>query len=1252
MKIIDAPYRLNLETPHVKWAKPYGRGPIRALFVPSVDDGRTVVELAQRLSLVLTTVSIDPQWDVNKWSIGMGSDYGRRCESGDFSNLYRYLEASLDSVSGLDVLVIYGIHGWACLPESVREKIMNMVKSGVGLVFIHPYVGAGSKNDHGLWRLSPLVNCLDDHLDAENYWRPNPEALEQAAWVKEADHYVTRGIPFETYPFQYLRYYKYEASDDAMILVRSTKGHPIVAVKNYGKGRVVAIAYLSYGLSPMIPWEIYDHAVSDYYWEYIYSLLLKAIIWAAGKEPQVFIRSIKVSKKSFSLEELGNGYVEVILANPRGDDRVFKYEFRLVNEYGDEELRMESKPFKIPGEGLTLKVSLPNFLTGGLHVADLILKDEDDVRHDWASVAFKVRREAEVTDIDVDKESYDEGDRAEVLIGVSKHTEEKMGLTVEFVDGFGRILDVWNGQVEGLGKFKVKVALRIRGHLTHVGFVRAILSDDGRKVHVFKKRVDLALPRRPWIDYEVIMGWYGPKSYQPWFRLVDTQFRRIGVTMLGDPRRNFKLNVHLPFSELLGVYWYRRAPYLERKRLYLETRDKRYLVRNPCLNSAEVLGKAVKQLEEMVRRYMIYKPIAYYVADECSITCYQDALDLCFSEYCLKAFRDWLKAVYGSLDVLNEEWGTNFKSWSEVEPLTSEEAKKTGCLPAWADHRTFMEVTFANAIRLLKETIRRIDPGGLMAISGTQPPTPHNGCDWSRLDKILEYIQPYSVGGQDEMHRCFGENLLTTGYTGYGAYGSFAKHTVWSRLLHGHRGSAIFWQYCILDPDLNLTVSAKDLGKVFREIQDSAIAALLSKARMVRGRIALHYSMPSIHGVWIVDGEVRPGMAYATDTSKCFKAYRQNFECWIKLLEDLGLQYCLLSPEDLENDELKRGEFKVLILPFSIALSKKEVDAIRRFVMDGGILIADVYPGLMDEHCKWLGGRGLLDDVLGVEHRLGEISEVTKLNPWSHLSLKKGEKDVLREFPEAVVHKFGSGLSVYLTRLMNDYMLYVGRRGIRRDPSETVPFRRAVKRILALGGFEEEYEIRVNGNDPVGCELAVFEDDLVRFLAVLEEPRLKVTVGADGVPTVSEEAEEYKPEDSLTIKLPARCHVYDVRAKRYMGFLDMVEASIKPAEPLILALTPEIVKSVEVEAPRKVKVGEELKVRIRVLGLQHNYVVRVNVYRPSGLCREYSGVVYTEEGEAVWRVQTALNDEQGPWLIEAVEAISGLKAASTVYVSN
>ena len=52
-----------VETPHVKWAKPYYQGEIKCLVIASLGSQRETVELAQRLSLKYTPFMIISRYD-------------------------------------------------------------------------------------------------------------------------------------------------------------------------------------------------------------------------------------------------------------------------------------------------------------------------------------------------------------------------------------------------------------------------------------------------------------------------------------------------------------------------------------------------------------------------------------------------------------------------------------------------------------------------------------------------------------------------------------------------------------------------------------------------------------------------------------------------------------------------------------------------------------------------------------------------------------------------------------------------------------------------------------------------------------------------------------------------------------------------------------------------------------------------------------------------------------------------------------
>ena len=160
----DIIYSREAETPHVKWADPYVNGPIRAFFVSSVHEGRTVVELMQRLTLEPRVVSVDARWDVNKWCIDRYAAFDDLVPK-DYSKSYEVLEAELGSSARYDVMVMHSMLGWNDIPRKIRSMIEARVRRGEGLVLVHPHLGEDER-DKGLWKLSPIIGVKPTTLDA------------------------------------------------------------------------------------------------------------------------------------------------------------------------------------------------------------------------------------------------------------------------------------------------------------------------------------------------------------------------------------------------------------------------------------------------------------------------------------------------------------------------------------------------------------------------------------------------------------------------------------------------------------------------------------------------------------------------------------------------------------------------------------------------------------------------------------------------------------------------------------------------------------------------------------------------------------------------------------------------------------------------------------------------------------------------------------------------------------------------------
>ncbi|HMJ60512.1 MAG TPA: beta-galactosidase, partial [Bryobacteraceae bacterium] len=660
-------------------------------------------------------------------------------------------------------------------------------------------------------------------------------------------------------------------------------GNPVLAARQSGQGRVVAFGYRNHGLSWQMPMSARGHFV-DTSWEYFYSLLVRAIIYAAGREP----RSVPDFNDGAAIWRLRHEYNQVLQSGAGRPPRFVNLE---------------------PG-----RYYLEQQLAG-----------------DWKITPIETGQPEKIGGLEAEPQVIAEGTQVEVRWRTARPAR------IELVDGLGRVI----GRAEGSEMVRF-TALR---PLTHSGFVRAVIG-----ATVGHTPVRFVAASREWNDYEVILPWYGPKSYQPWIPALDEQFRRIGISILADPDRNFKMMVsaHLPG---FGIYWYRREGYLQRKAEYLKTGDTKYLTREVTLESPAFEAGVRAQLEKSLRPLAPLKPMACYLADESSVTFYADAFDVDWAPESLAGLRRWLQKEYSGLDALNASWGTAFHDWNAVEPMTTEQAQKHGNYAPWADHRSYMETQFVRAFGKARDLVHEVDPNLRASISGTQVPTAHNGCNWYRIDQEIDYLQPYSGGCQDAMHYLFRPGLTITGFTGYGLIGDQAQHEQWRRLFYGHGGASIFWHYTLLNPDLTMSAQGRALAEAFGRLQ-SGIARVFMNSTVQEDGVAIHFSMPSIRGSWITDGKITAGVGGSKGKSSAnFAELENRREGWVKELETNGVQFRFLATAQIESGMLDR--YRTLILPYSIAVTDGEVKEIERFMARGGIVYGDDQTGRMDGRCHW-----------------------------------------------------------------------------------------------------------------------------------------------------------------------------------------------------------------------------------------------------------------------------------------------------------
>ncbi|MHC4713860.1 MAG: beta-galactosidase, partial [Planctomycetota bacterium] len=941
--IMDIEYTTSVETPHVPWAKPLAGGPVKAFFLPSVKGGRDYVELMQRLELDVTAVTHDRAWDLDKW--GFGDFYDRRVRIWEYETVYGYMIDALTSDEKYDVLVLQSVNGWGFWPREARRAILERVRKGAGLVLVRPF--EGEKKAPELAQVSPLVGCPNDTVDKGGYAVIARKSLRSAPWQPARRHYITNNFPFDAVPYDEIAYYPYKAKGD--VIIATDSGDPIAATGKFGKGRVVAFGWYNRDLVP----QHRDHAKpsgglssnSDFwaggfsrctwrYVEYIHSMLAKAVVWAARRDED----------RGLSLKAAG-GSSPSLRIDLKGPRESIELQAIIRNEWGSEEARISRSPEEL-GAG-TVSLDLPaETLAAGAHLAEVIVR-RDGKSVDWGTLRFDTPRRATMESITTDREIHAPADKVKATVKIAGEGGE-VRMEAAIVDAFDRITarafrNVTPGET-------VKLTLSRKGVLTPQMWVRVQITDNGRIIDERKSARLTAVPDydRALHDAELVVAQYD-RGRGDYVEVVRRQLLKFGAT-----------GGYYGYSKLLaesgaeggGVYWYHRAPYVERKEKFLRTGDKKYLERVPCLSDPAFRRKIHDKIVKTAAKGTRYAPLSYYVQDEGSLTCYTDQYDVCFGKHTLAAMREWLKKEYRDIRRLNKQWGTKFRSWGKVVPMTLDEARTHGNLAPWADHRTFMETVFADYLKLVRDSVRELDADARVRLSGCQTSTPYSGMDYWRLHQVVEYFEAYSGGNQFEFHQSFaGPRTILGTWIGYGQKGRASKHRIWDSFFHQIRLFSVFWEYAVVDPDFGLSGSAEDMSATWKTLHDSGVSRMLFDAERDNSGIAVHYSFPSIH---------------ATFGEKKFDRLTAARQGWLNILQQFGYQQTFLSRQQIEAGDLISRKFKALILPLSIALSPKEARAIKRFVRAGGRLIADYQTAVMDDHCTRLEA-GQLDDVFGIK---------------------------------------------------------------------------------------------------------------------------------------------------------------------------------------------------------------------------------------------------------------------------------------------
>ncbi len=953
-----------------------------------------------------------------------------------------------------------------------------------------------------------------------------------------------------------------------------------------GAGRVVAWRYdnadgerfvqMNSALWPQMPGR---NTPEDFpAWELYAAHLAKMLRWVAQGDQAAGLGAIEVTRAD------AEGIALAVEAQGDAPDGA-RLRAVLLDEHGREVAATESAP-----PALSFEQPPQTGLQTGPHCAIAWLEDAQGRQIDWRAALVTIDG-PRITEVSLDRARYERGD--EVVATV--RCEGADGLSVrarvraELRDQWGGLVAV--AEVAAGPQVTLTLPTELSRSLTCMMHVR--LTEGERLVDEAFRLLPTVLPE-DLAEYQVGL-WASYGSY-------------IGKRHWGDAMLAAQEPLLVDFAiagPLPGYPRHGMRPCPENMhRIYFKLAERYEQMNLTEPGFREQFLDTIRPTIEGARTWGAYD---FSVGDECGYTLRTD-------EQTLAAFRDWLRERHGTVEALNEAWGTRFASLDDV--LFSDDAP----LPQGLAERVFGDGLFVDTLAAARALAEQIDPRNRVGISGTREPAHYIGFDWWRLMNTLTHLSFYD-GLQRECIRSWRKpgDMITSfiGYDNADTNEVMARYFPWLEAFSGMQGVSLYSASSgdlggYVRPDLTLTNRARRHIEEVAELKSGIGKALLTATRPT-APIALLYSQRSLHLAKMLG---RPALANLTSTSEVIK--------------DLGLQFDFISGEQLEAGVLGERGYRAFIVPDSLALSDAEIAAFDAFASAGGTVISfgasgafteygRPRPGTDVEALRWQAPEEPLDPAA-----LGDAITRTEVGEGTRIDCDFLPADYRNFQPSGVA---GETVERYSA-----------------NEQTAAAWQALMESLLAGLDLERPAVVRnTDGSPRRYVEVVQFERGTIRYLGVL--PRYFGGRYSRGGEQRVDEA-DLAP---AVIDLPAEAHVYDLRAGAYLGRTDRIEATLATGIARLYALLPAPVAGIALDCPERAEAGGILAAlcTIRAPG---DHVVHWTLTQGEEVLPPYARNTLTEAGAGEVSFRLPL-DVSGEWMLTARDVISGETATQTVVIA-
>lgn len=842
------------------------------------------------------------------------------------------------------------------------------------------------------------------------------------------------------------------------------------------------------------------------------------------------------------------------------------------------------------------KIAIPANLPLSASIMNVFLCDEKGHVADYAATALKPDVPVSISSVTTNKVAYDADEPVQITVVLTGKVTGK--LTLSLKDDRGRIIA--RKEIPAVKKGTTELRFPYSG--SHYAEVSAILQSGKRiydEVHAeiyFKDTADYLK------DIRFLM-WSGMSSKSRVHNQLMKIYKEAGVDALYD----FGIQWAYRYAEdslrnaCRTGFWYSAAvaSLINRYRhqklcnfsawdLYQKT-GKFYDSMGNILNSQlQTIARILPQLRDK------YGVLFYSLGDETVVGYGQDT---CYCAECLVRFRVYLKRIYGNIKKLNQEYGSKYKSFAEVTGLPLEQAADADLIPMWIDYRLFMEEEFINWYRVAMAMIRQYDPKAVIGSEGyVYPAKSVSGFNFYKLLPITGFGAFYLNERDHVAAQYFPKNSIVG--TILGTYEGLMnpgrmKYDVWYTFFEGFQ-SILWWH------NYNITTgysNSADFGfmlqklsqfnlpmQEFSAIRKSGLGKLLISSTKRDDGIRIHYSNNCLHAATVAPDK---------------NTWDGSLSDFSSMLYSLGFTYKYINPQEVEAGIPKN--VKILILPYSQAMSDLEITRIKEFVKRGGLLITDYNPAVFDEH--------------------GKVRTESPLLP------------VFGKFSRLNINKYGQGYAVYLDN-------YLTGANTRINSNSAAGIQQGMLRLLDLVHVRPFADI--TDSHGVHQKSVTFEKEKEKYICMLGPimekgaERTSATGAEGGIAKVA-----VGGTLDRTVKLSETMHVYDMAKNgKYLGLKDTIQVKLEPSRGYVLFCSPVKIEKPAIHLSSK-KVSRGDKLILHLSDFVNTAILKI--YDPQGNCVREKRVSPGQE-----RFVPAWNEPTGKYTAELIN-IAGRNKTSVPF---